>query len=71
MKPVKKKLTVYSRNTFCQKIPPQEFESALNNANSYFEESYSPNYEHFHKFIDLMQNTNPLFNKPLTPHPWE
>ena len=42
------------------------FERVLNNTNSYFDESHSPNINTSTESIDLMQNTNPLFNNPLT-----
>ena len=38
------------------------FKRVLNNTNSYFDEYFSP------KSADLMQNTRPLFNNPLS-HP--
>ena len=45
------------------------FESVLNKTNSYFDESYSPTpiINTSPKSIDLMLNTSPLFNNPLTP----
>ena len=42
------------------------FERVLNNTNSYFDESHPPNINASAKSRDLMQNTNPLFNNPLT-----
>ena len=42
------------------------FERVLNNANSYFDESYSPKYNTSTKSIDLMQTASPLFNNPIT-----
>ena len=41
---IEKMLTTYSRKQFPQKIPHQKFERVLNNADSYFDESYYPNY---------------------------
>ena len=43
------------------------FERVLNNTNFYYDESYSPQLlSTSSKSIDLMQNTSPLFNIPLT-----
>ena len=42
-------------------------ESFPNNTIFYFDESYSPQLLNtFFKSVDLMQNTSPLFNNPLT-----
>ena len=59
-----KKVNVDSQKQFPPKI--SSLRIIIPNANSYFDESYSPNYEHPLKSIDLMQNASPLFNKPLT-----
>ena len=45
------------------------FERVLNNTNFYFDEFYSPQLLiTSSKSIDLIQNTSPLFNNPLTYH---
>ena len=64
---LQKRLTVYSRKQFSPKVPPHMFERVLNNTNFYYDESYSPQLlSTSSKSIDLMQNTSPLFNIPLT-----
>ena len=56
-------LTAYSQK---QLVLPQMFERVLNNTTSYFDVSYSsPTIFNSPKSIDLIQNTSPLFHKPL------
>ena len=44
------------------------FKRVLNNANSYFDESYSLKYSHLHQILRFDTEYQPLFNNPLTSH---